>query len=355
MNYAMGGQGSLFWLWRQQPAGQVMPHGAILSAWGAPAANYEDLKQLGAEIHKMSDLLMDHPVAKAEMAIVYEHESDKAFRIEEVSNNIKYYTSWTENFYTPISDAFIHRDVIALNSPIDQYKLIFVPLTPIIPETEKNKLKRWVEQGGTLLIGPMSGYRNEYFAANTDYALGNLEPWMGINVKSRLPIDPFTKNDDHNLEVVFDPSFETLPGTAALWSDALTSEKGKIIARYKYGMHDQEAAIIENSVGKGKVIMLGTYPGPEAMKQLVLHYSKEKGIEPLASGDPEILVVPRVNKDNNYLFVINLKNQIRQINLPYTNWMDLLSGETQYTGILSLKPYEVRLIAEIGALKSNKR
>jgi beta-galactosidase len=355
MNYAMGGQGSLFWLWRQQPAGQEMPHGAILSAWGAPAANYDDLKQLGAEIHKMSNLLMDHPVAKADMAIVYEHESDKVFRIEEISNDIKYYTTWTENFYTPISDAFIHRDVISMNSPIDQYKLIFVPLTPIIHEAEKNKLKRWVEHGGTLILGPMSGYRNEYFGANTDYALGNLEPWMGINVKSRLPIDPITRNFDHNLEIVFDPSFQTPAGIAALWSDALTSEKGKIIARYQYGMHHHQAAIIENKVGNGKVVLLGSYPGPQAMKQLVLHYAKEKGIEPLATGDTEVLVVPRTNAENKYLFVINLKNEMRNINLPCNQWQDMLSGATQNTGSLSLKPYEVRLISEIGALKSDKR
>lgn len=193
-------------------------------------------------------------------------------------------------------------------------------------------------------MGPMSGYRNEYFAANTDYALGTLEPWMGISVKSRLPIDPFTKNDDHNLEVVLDSSFETPAGTAAFWSDALTSEKGNTIARYKYSMHDQEAAIIENKVGEGKVVLFGSYPGQQAMKQLVLHYAKETGIERMASGDSEILVVPRVNEESSYLFVINLKNQIRQINLPYTNWKDMLSGKIYDRGSLDLKPYEIRLV-----------
>jgi len=39
MNYASGAQGAMFWLWRQHRAGQEMPHGSVLSAWGAKTAN----------------------------------------------------------------------------------------------------------------------------------------------------------------------------------------------------------------------------------------------------------------------------------------------------------------------------
>ena len=39
LNYALAGQGTVFWLWRQHRAGQEMPHGAFISAWGKPMAN----------------------------------------------------------------------------------------------------------------------------------------------------------------------------------------------------------------------------------------------------------------------------------------------------------------------------
>ncbi|MEL7119117.1 MAG: beta-galactosidase, partial [Bacteroidota bacterium] len=74
-NYAMGGQGSLFWLWRQHPAGQEMVHGSFISAWGKKAANFEQLKELGQELKTHSDLLMNTPVDKSKIAIIYSHKA----------------------------------------------------------------------------------------------------------------------------------------------------------------------------------------------------------------------------------------------------------------------------------------
>jgi beta-galactosidase len=344
MNYAMGGQGSLFWLWRQQPAGQEMPHGAILSAWGKPAANYPDLKELGKEISTLSDVLMDHPVTEAEVALIYDHNSDKALRIEEMSNGIKYYEAWTELFYRPVSDAFIHRDVISFNNNLEGYKVLLLPIAPVIPEDFKIKLKNWVEAGGTLMLGPMAGYRNEFFAAQIDHALGNIEPWMGIEVESRLPIDPFAKNDDARLEMIFNDDFDIEPGIADLWSEALASAKGKVVAKYHTGMQDGLPAIIENDVGLGKVVMLGSFPGQEGIRKLVIHYCGEKGIEPMASGDSDILMVPRETNDGQYYFIINLKNEPKNLMLPINDWYDELNAVSGDTPQIVLRPYDVMLI-----------
>ncbi|WP_020529969.1 beta-galactosidase [Flexithrix dorotheae] len=341
MNYAMGGQGSLFWLWRQQGAGQEMPHGAILSAWGQPVANYDELKNLGKEIKDLGELLMEHPVKGAEVAIYYDHDNDKVLRIEESANGIRYYNQWTNYFYRPISDAYIHRDVINWYSDISQYKLIFLPLSPIIPEAGKEKLKKWVEQGGTLVLGPMSGYRNQYFGANTDFALGNLEPWMGINVATRLPIDKFADESDINLKVKLNQSYGVEPENAALWSEALTSKKGEVLATYLNGMHDGKNAIIENKVGKGKVVLIGSFPGKSAMKALVLDLAKDQNISPLGEGDPDVLIVPRGNQDNEYYFVINLKNEEQEVILPFQQFSDEFTEAKYQSGKLTLKPFEV--------------
>ncbi len=315
MNYAMGGQGNLYWLWRQQPAGQEMPHGAIISAWGTPAANYHALVEIGKEVAQMSDLMMKNQVEKAEAGIFYSHLSDMGLSIENSISEIDYYKDWTNRFYRPLSDAFIHRDVLHEGVDISGYKFLCAPLMPMMNPELKNRLKKWVEHGGILMLGPMSGYRNEYWAANTDFALGDWESWSGIHVVSRIPIDPFADGFAEQPKVVFENESEAVP--AGLWSEALGTDQGKILATYKTGVHDGKPAIVEKRVGKGKMVLLGTDPGTVAMKQLFQKYAAEAGIDILAKGNEGILVVPRKSENQDLRVVINLMNESRKLTLPH--------------------------------------
>ncbi len=345
MNYALGGQGSLFWLWRQHPAGHEMPHGAILSAWGKPAANYKDIQLLGQEISEFSELLTTAPVEKAHAAVFYSHQNDAGLRIEESVNGISYYTDWTSRFYRPVSDAFIHRDVIHEKSDLAPYRLLFMPLMPMIEEDLKYKIKKWVENGGILVLGPMSGYRTEFWTANTDFALGDLETWMGMGVESRLPVDLYNREFDNPQYIAFNRLISTDPQPVELWSEALYTDRGNILATYQGGMHDGEPAIIENDVGKGKVVLLGTDPGTEVMKTLALVYAQEAGIAPLLAGEEGVLAVPRKG-DKDLLVIINLRNETRKIDTGTLRLKDRLQGGQYLEGPITLKPYQV-IIGEI--------
>jgi len=107
-----------------------MPHGSIISAWGDTTANYSEIKDLGKELNKSSDFLMNNPVKKAETAIVYSHLAQMGFRIEQYANGLSYYQDWSKRFYRPMADAYILRDVIYPSADISGYKLLFVPLMP---------------------------------------------------------------------------------------------------------------------------------------------------------------------------------------------------------------------------------
>jgi beta-galactosidase GanA len=342
-NYAMGGQGTIFWLWRQQPAGQEMVHGSFISAWGKPAANFEQLKQIGQELKDHSDFLINTPVEKADIAIVYSHKADAGFRIEQsTSNDISYYTDWTKRFYSPLSDAFLHRDVIHEWVDLSDYKMLVAPMLPSLSNDYINRIKKWVENGGTLLLGPMSGYRTEYWTAPTQHALGAFGDWIGLEVESRIPIDGYNQNYDQVPMLSFKED-GIAKATCGLWSEALSSKAGEVLATYQNGMHDGQAAIIETKVGKGKVVFFGTDPGYDAMKQFYLKYAKEKDVQPLAQGDDNVIIVPRRDGKNAYQFIVNISNEVKTIELenPITEF--LLSGEKKLKKKLTLAPFEVIL------------
>ncbi|MCS7003931.1 MAG: beta-galactosidase [Cytophagales bacterium] len=338
MQYALGAQGTMFWLWRQHPAGQEMVHGAVLHTWGVPFANIHEIKKLGEDISKTSDFLINNPVEKPLIAILYSHEADIAFKIEQYASNIKYYEDWTFNAYLPLLDAHLHRDVIAPSHDIDSYKIIFIPFMPYVPESFRAKLKKWVEEGGTLVLGPMVGYRDSCLAAQTQHATGDWETWTGISVEARMPLGATQREAEQKIKLNWNLPLQTEDAICNFWTEAL-STKGTTWATYQNGFLSGKPAIASNQVGKGKVVFLGTGIGRKNLSQLFLYIAKEQGIQPLAYGDKDVIVVPRKGTSQGTV-IVNIANETKKIMLPSPAGKDLLSGK-YFDAWIELKPYEV--------------
>jgi len=342
MNYASGGQGAMFWLWRQHRAGQEMVHGSVLSAFGGEVSNYSEIKELGEELDKSSEFLMNNPVAKAEAAVLYSHESETGFKFEEYASGINYYWDWTYRFYRAMADAYIFRDVIYSSADLSQYKLIFIPLMPLISDEFQSRLKTWVEQGGTLVLGPQSGYRNEEWAQHTNHFLGNIEDWSGINVKTIIPIGAKRRAEEMPFLIDYSIDLNIEQSEASLWGLALHTKNGKVLANYNGGAHDKKPAIIENKVGKGRVILLGTDPGKPALKKLLLYAAKKSNVKPLATGDEQVVIVPRQGKESGFIMV-NLSKNVKKISLNTNavSFENILLNTKILGKEFELKPYEV--------------
>ncbi len=343
MNYASGAQGAMFWLWRQHRAGQEMPHGSVLSAWGAKTANFDELKQLGSELHKTSDFMMQHPVPKAKIGIMYSHDADNGLRIEEYANGIKYYNDWTYRFYRALADAYLFRDVLYPSANIDDYKMLFIPLLPNVSSELIDKLEKWVKAGGTLVLGPMTAYRNEEWAQHTDAFMGKIESWSGIRTESLIPIGTQRRPAEIPFLLQFQPDLMIPQSEAGLWSLSLVSSPGKSLATYNGGIHNGKNAIVENKVGNGKVLVLGTDPGKVALKKILLATAKNAGIEPMAEGDEQVVIVPR---GNNAVAIVNISKNTRnlRLNSSVQKFQNILNDSVITSNRLELKPYQVLVL-----------
>lgn len=338
MNHALGAQGTMFWLWRQHKTGQEMTHGSVLHNWGQPAANYDDLKNFGLEMEKLSKPLMDMPVAPAQIAVMWDHKALIGLGIEENANNIKYYQDWTYRFYLPLAMRYYARDVISPGMDISRYKMLFAPLLPILDNKFRAQLKAWVEAGGTLVLGPMSAYRDEEWAGFPDYCYGDLEPWMGITTKARIPLGTSYRPAEIPLKV----NYKGKEHTAALWAEDYETKNGKVLATYQNIMQKGKNAIVENKVGKGTVVVLGTDPGKEVLADLLADKAKAAGIEPMANGDAGVVVAHRKGKTAEATILVNISNAEKSINLK-KGGKDLITNTQAQTQHV-LKPYEVKFI-----------
>ncbi|MBV5342337.1 beta-galactosidase trimerization domain-containing protein, partial [bacterium] len=126
---------------------------------------------------------------------------------------------------------------------------------------------------------------------------------------------------------------------------SLQSKNGKVLANYNGGAHDKKPAIIENKVGKGRVILLGTDPGKPALKKLLLHAAEKANVKPLATGDEQVVIVPRKGKESGWV-MMNLSKNAKKISLNTNakSFENILLNTKNTNKEFELKPFEVLVL-----------
>lgn len=337
MNVLSGAEMCLYWQWRSHWAGQEMQHGTCVDACGQWRPGKSAWRRLGRAFSEHGAWLSENPPLPSPLALVMSNRASWAFNIDPIEDDNHYESVWRDHYHASLRDQHIHRDVIGDGADISPYGILLMPQIPMVPEERVEELKAWVEAGGRLLLGPLTGYRTTDFTAHIDRPHGSLEALMGARMVAQAP----TRDIEDRVRLEY---ADGRSGKVKLWNDAFELEGGAAIASYNGGWCDGHVAIVDHRLGKGRVITLGTKVEVSDYLSLVSLLMEEIGIEPLARGDAGVLVIPRGKKDEGVsgYGVVNYTREKKRITLPQ-------SGRDRFTGRrvgadLELEPLEVLLI-----------
>lgn len=356
----MGGDLLLLDQWRQPWAGPEMSHGGIVTPTGRWSAARDSLAALTSQFKAQAEYLAARPPVEARVGVVMSNESAWAFSVEPPEVDFNYETVWRDDFYLPIAQSHYWRDVIDQTADFCPYHVLIMPLVPMVFRPTRERLKEWVQEGGCLLLGPLTGHRTEEFTAWTDHEFGGLEDLMGATCSSSFAT---TESEDTTIrwgtaasagstsaDVSSSPEnalAETNPAQATIPSSTprglchtFTATTAHVLARYPNG----QAAILMNKVGQGTVITLGARVDRESYLDLVHTLCEIAKVEPLATGSPHVAVIPRMNADTTIAAygLVNLTNQPQTITLAKPG-NDRLGGRTLEPEI-DLAPRQVMLV-----------
>jgi beta-galactosidase GanA len=321
------------------------------------------MEKQGAQIKAQAEYLAVRPPVEARVGVVMSNESAWAFSIEPPEADFEYEKVWRDDFYLPVAQSHYWRDVIDQTADFCPYHVILMPLVPMVFRPTKERLKEWVEGGGCLLLGPLTGHRTEEFTAWTDHEFGGLEELMGAtcvgsfstsqtqsatilwgtDTTANSPITPSAgiagEGQGEGPPPVAIPS--STPQGLCFTFDATTAH---VLARYQGDKSAGQAAILMNKVGQGTVITLGARVDRESYLDLVHTLCEIAKVEPLATGSPHVAVIPRMNADTTVAAygLVNLTARPQTITLPKPG-NDRLGGRTLGPEI-ELAPREVLLI-----------
>ncbi|MBN2308909.1 MAG: beta-galactosidase [Candidatus Hydrogenedentes bacterium] len=333
---ALGGEANLYWLWRAHWSGQELMHGSVVSSCGRPLHMIDEVREIGAGFRQCAEFLNGTRPVRPEVAVHFSHFAWWLFRFQPMINKFDYPEALMGRFYRPLMDAQLRADVIDPAADLEAYRLVCSPFLPALDEGGlSERLYAWIEAGGTWIVGPLADVRTLDATKYIHAPFGRLEDWAGVRCAGQIPGDPrdFALRWAHGAE-----------STGSLWYDGLEpAGAATALATYADGPFEGLAAATETPVGDGRIVLLGTLPGPDDLGRLLLKCADASGIAP-AEASANVLLVPRMGQAGVGFVALERENRPGTLKLtrPAT---DLLTGR-QCRGEIAVSPYEVLVLQE---------
>ena len=321
----------MYWLWRQHWAGQELLHGCVVQSSGRPMHIFGEVQEIADGFRKAEAFLNGTYPTQTGLAIHCSNLAHHIFKNQPMKGGFNYINSVMESIYRPLIKSQFRPDVINPEVDLDQYKVIISPFLPALDDNGlRERLKTWIENGGTWIAGPMTDIRTIESAKFPDSPYGSLEEWAGIWCKYQIPGEP------RDFAVKWADGTES---KGSIWYDGFELRGAEALCTYTEGPIAGLAAVTRRKMGKGQIIALGTLPTQEDFAKLVTMICSEAGIAPVAEASENLLVVPRSGAAGSGMVLVEYDNQPASITLNQEA-TNILTGE-KLSGKIEVKPYGV--------------
>jgi len=178
---------------------------------------------------------------------------------------------------TPFATLGVGADIRSVGSlDPDAYRVVSLPLYQMADPAVVDRLGRWVEAGGNLVLGYRAGAR-DLLDRNVDATLpGLFAELAGV----RVPRFESLNETSAALRV------GAMPGRGGVWADVIEPDGAETVAVWtdRGKFYRGSPAVTVNRVGEGRVWYVGTSPSPIAMLALYRHILKAAGLRPRFAG-----------------------------------------------------------------------
>ncbi|MFL6352730.1 MAG: beta-galactosidase [Bryobacteraceae bacterium] len=205
---------------------------------------------------------------------------------------------------------FVHPQDVAQNK-LGQYKILFLPFSVMLSKDVAEGIKRYVQNGGTAVAEARLAWNDERGFASEIIPGFGLDEIFGAKEKLIRPAESPRMTIESSADLPGLNRTQNIAGDA--FQEELEPLNGaRVLGRFA----DSAPAIVENSFGKGKAILLGSFvalayhnQARESNKQLFLSVARAAGVssdvEVTGPGTSELEVRRLANTDEQILFAFN--------------------------------------------------
>ncbi len=341
-----GACGILYYRWRQPRIGSEKFYGAVLPHHlEGSRRTYNEISQIGEELKLLAPALKDTKVV-AEACILYSHENDWVLSQPNQPNKFFSLREHIQLIYNALHDRNIPVDFARPSEDLSKYKIVFAPSLHLLTGGEADRLKLYVQNGGTLVATFNTGLVDENNMATDSGFPHDLTDLFGMEVQE---FDVLPPNEENHL--TFKGAFPTSHlHPAKLWCDLIEPKGCQILANFAKDFYAGKPAMTQNTFGLGKAIYIGTQSHQHFYLDLVTWLRQTVGLQPLLKV-PENIEVAMRQKEGSRIYIL-LNHQNSQVRVQFYKPMhDFLTGNN-IMGNYDLPPHGVLIIDEHPDVKS---
>jgi len=300
---AHGAEGIVYFRFRTALFGMEQYWFGVLDHDGVPRRRYYEIQKTGAELMKLKDYIIGTE-NKYEALIVKTYDNVWSHEIKR--HTARYdYRSLLYAYYK--ANAALNINTAVSAGDYEKYRVVYMPSYNIVEDDEIDRVKKYVQNGGVLVLTFRSGTRDTY---------NNMLPMAVPGVFGDLAGIEVEEFDALRREVKV---CGAVSGTAKIWCDIIKPVTAETLCLYDGEYYKGRAAVTVNRYGKGKVYYVGCDLDHAAMVKLVELISKDAGISPVyAPAGVEIV------KREGYTILLNHNEY--EVSLPIKG-RSLMSGK----------------------------
>jgi beta-galactosidase len=337
---ARGACGVFYYRWRQSRIGNGKFSGAVLPHHlEGNTRVFKEISQIGEELKLLAPAIKDTRIV-SDACILYTHDNDWILQQPMQPNKFFNLREHIQLIYNAIHDRNISVDFARPTEDLSQYKIVFAPSLHLLSAGEADRLKLYVQNGGTLVGTFNTGLVNaNCIVPDTGYP-NDMIDMFGLEV---LEFDPIPPGEENHL--TFKGAFPTSHlHPARLWCDIIEPKGCQILATYAKDFYAGHPAVTMNNFGLGKAIYIGTMSHQHFYNDLVSWLRQMCGLQPLLKVPENIEVSMRQKEGTRVFFLLNHQNSPVRIQF-YKPMHDFLTGNT-FSGNYDLPPHGVLVLDE---------
>ncbi len=335
-----GATGMVYFRWRQPRIGCEKFYGAILSQHAeANTRVLREISQVGEELKLLAAALKDTKVV-ADVCILYRHDNDWALSQPNQPNKFFKLQEHVQLFYSALHGKNIQVDFARPGEDLSNYKVVIAPSLHLLSGAEADRLKLYVQNGGTLVGTFNTGLVNQnHITPDTGYP-GDLTDLFGLEVVEFDPIPPGEEN-----HLTFKGAFPTSHlHPARMWCDIIETKGCQVLATFGKDFYAGRPAITMNNYGLGRAIYVGTMSHLYFYQDLVVWLRQMCSLHPLLKVPENVEVSLRQKEGTRVFFLLNHQSTPVRIQF-YKPMHDFLTGNS-FSGNYELPPYGVLVLDE---------
>lgn len=329
---AHGADGSLFFQMRQSRGASEKFHGAVIDHYGGNDTRvFREVCKTGQSLQNICEVMGTN--CASEVAILFDWDNIWAMKDSQgPRNDDLHFEECVEKSYRAFRKMGLNVDIIEQKSALDDYKIVVAPMQYLFHEGFTQKVRKYVEAGGTFVMTYWSGVVDETdrcFLGGRPYDLMDV---FGLRAEEIDGLYDWESN-----------SFVSAEGeekyTCKYLCDIVKPTTAETLFTYGKDFYAGTPAVTVNRFGKGKAYYICADVEEKFYDDLYRQLVAEQNVERTYKEDipSGVEVTSRCGCDHEYIFIQNYNAHEVTVALPKG---EVILGNTE--GILA--PYDSVII-----------